>query len=450
MRKREKPIQQKKVKNSRTVATVTTSGPPLPSSSGQESENKIEPLLPSSMELSEEAAGTTTSGHEIQPTGPVYDDVDDLMNLAKSSALLENKIKLSLKNTNPMSDDLELIEEEHEMNPHHYYHRLNQQQQPQLIHYTIDPSHRQPIITKINLLTGEGMIDELENEIQQTISTALDVCSQTLLTLNTKDKDHHAFKSSKAAREAREAREAKELKKKKKRYPPPPLPLPPQRQQQSQSHHSPRHHHREESSSAASSSSLASLEQLKDKHSFYLQKIIQQQKHSLDLLTQTKSTILNLSGGDPSLSSASAPSSSSSHPPPLTTRINLDPMPSSSSSSSSPPKIKSCAHCDLVTAHHHHPPESHQQSPYRYHEQFDTLSAHAPLPPELSSPEPNWHPNPSDAEKVKTQLSAEPLPKVPIGINEKQLLRIAKERNIRLNTYDPSSGLFGFDKLQHR
>jgi hypothetical protein len=441
MKRRENPNPKKKTTQlSRRavakVARVDETSSPLSSSQENQSNGKSEEDLVSSF--------SPSLPSQVNPTRTLCDDVDELMNLANSSALLEKKIKLSLKNTDPMTDELDAIDE-HEM-ANHYHHQQSQQQQQQLVHYTIDPSHRQPVITRINLLTGEGIIDELENEIQQTISSALDICSQTLLSLNTKDKEEMA---------------SRDLKKKNKKiqksyekissslqqhnhHPPPP------RQQQDRSPRlrpRPRPHYRVESS--ASSVSSSSLDHLNEKHSLILQKIVQQQKHSLDLLAQTKSTIMNLSHeeGDTSAGEYQQTSSTSPlRPAPTATRVNLhDPI------SSSPPKIKYCAHCDLVSAHDHYPlSESQQQSQYQYLEQFEQSPVDNPQEVPLFSPEPDWHPNPADADKVKTQLSAEPLPKVPIGINEKQLLRIAKERNVRLNTYDPSSGLFGFDKLQYR
>ena len=37
-----------------------------------------------------------------------------------------------------------------------------------------------------------------------------------------------------------------------------------------------------------------------------------------------------------------------------------------------------------------------------------------------------------------------------IGLKEEELRRVAKERAVRMNTYDPSTGLFGEDKLRER
>mmetsp|Transcript_23120 Transcript_23120/g.33870 ORF Transcript_23120/g.33870 Transcript_23120/m.33870 type:complete len:669 (-) Transcript_23120:158-2164(-) len=68
----------------------------------------------------------------------------------------------------------------------------------------------------------------------------------------------------------------------------------------------------------------------------------------------------------------------------------------------------------------------------------------------LSQPQSLWHTNKKDAEIVKHHVMSSPLPSVPPGLDERQLAKVAKERAVRLGTYDPSTGLFGFDSVQHR
>jgi hypothetical protein len=216
---------------------------------------------------------------------------------------------------------------------------------------------------------------------------------------------------------------------------------------------------------ASSSQQDANIRRLTEKHSHYLQKILAQQKHALELISNTKSTKINLGDSDPQLllhhldpqhqqqeilTASDDPTKQRIDQP-----VSLEPLQYPPHLSSHHhdhhdwghphSKIKSCLHCD-----HPSPTESYQQSPYRYLEQYEAPQQPQNQIPVIISPEPNWHSSQADAEKVKTQLSAEPLPKVPVGIDEKKLQQIAKERNIRLNTYDPSSGLFGVDKLQER
>jgi hypothetical protein len=413
------------------------------------SENRRNSIINPSSNSSVTSPHEETKENEKRPHPPsLFDDEDDLKNIALSSIQLRNQIQLSLQK-NPSASERNLFQNMTDEDLTGEY----QQQQPQLIQYQIDPSQRKPIIKRINLLTGEGILEELEHEIQQTITTALDVCTRTLN--NSKPtKESLAHKSSQGKSDYKAT-----VKKKSKQKPP----LAESR--------SPRSENLLVSSS--SSQQDANIRRLTEKHSHYLQKILAQQKHALELISSTKQpALMNLGDSDPQLlrhlgpAAAAAPPqyqqqeilTASDHSPHrrVDQSMSLEPLPlyphshlsahhHHSHSYDPHQKIKFCLHCD-----HPSPSESYEQSPYRYLEQYEVPQEPQHQAPAIVSPEPNWHSSQADAEKVKTQLLAEPLPKVPIGIDEKKLKQIAKERNIRLNTYDPSSGLFGVDKLRER
>lgn len=356
------------------------------------------------------------------PISSFFDDEDDLKNIALSSMQLRNQIQLSLQEKN-------LVENLYEDHPLSQQQQQQQQkQQQQLIHYQIDPSHRKPVIKRINLLTGEGILEELEHEIQQTISSALDVCTRTLKN-STPPKASLSSKSSQGKTNLKKIKSKKSLADKR----------------------SPR------SGDPTAQQQDPNIRRLTDKHSHYLNKILAQQKRSMELISNTKSTSMNLGGSNSQLLGHLNPQHQQDTSDPSSTHgvgqsVSLVPLQyppqhfsNSPERNQQHPKSKSCLHCDHLS-----PSESHQQSPYRYLEQFEAPQQPENQVPVITSPEPNWHSRQADAEKVKTQLSAEPLPKVPLGIDEKKLQKIAKERNIRLNTYDPTSGLFGVDKLQER
>ena len=63
-----------------------------------------------------------------------------------------------------------------------------------LVQYTIDPSSRRPVIVPVDRLSGHGFDDALEEEIQATVSSALDVVDSSLLAHGSDHKNEKPLK----------------------------------------------------------------------------------------------------------------------------------------------------------------------------------------------------------------------------------------------------------------
>jgi hypothetical protein len=170
--------QRKKIKSGKKSLISVPSPSPSENKDNERNAMKLPGNHTTMIDSSSNTSTVTQNGLEEREQRPhpssLFDDEDDLKNIAFSSMQLRNQIQLSLQK-NPSANERSLFQNMTDED----LAGQNQQQQ-QLIHYQIDPSQRKPIIKRINLLTGEGILEELEHEIQQTISSALDVCTRTL------------------------------------------------------------------------------------------------------------------------------------------------------------------------------------------------------------------------------------------------------------------------------
>lgn len=70
--------------------------------------------------------------------------------------------------------------------------------------------------------------------------------------------------------------------------------------------------------------------------------------------------------------------------------------------------------------------------------------------PVSDSPPKQWFSSRREAEIVQHHLMAQPLPQVPVGLPHNELVKVAKQRHLLMDTYDKKTGLFSHDPYHHR